>query len=339
MPDQPHDFLKDYQAFAQQSWDTWMRYLQQQPGNPSPFGGMPPTASQDDFLTRSLANLQAYGTWLQQAAGAGAGVNPMMGNWQQPTVMQPFLAAFNQPFAQTVAGIDSASAFGLDHQWNSWLQAMQRAGMSGLTGAPSQTATFGIAREMQLDQQALAAAMAEYAQINARYQALLQKVNTDGISRLQDMLAARAEPGQQIQSLKALYDLWVDAMEEAYSQMALSDEYREVFGELVNAQMRVRQMQQQQTEQMCRELGIPTRSEVDSLGKRVQQLRREMRERQRPVPQQDETLVDALQTEIADLKRELAAAKAKTKDASAVRPIKSAASTAKAPRSASSKRK
>jgi class III poly(R)-hydroxyalkanoic acid synthase PhaE subunit len=193
---------------------------------------------------------------------------------------------------------------------------------------------------MQLDQQALAAAMGEYAQINARYQALLQKVNADGISRLQDMLAARAEPGQQIQSLKGLYDLWVDAMEEAYSQMALSDEYRDVFGELVNAQMRVRQMQQQQTEQMCRELGIPTRSEVDSLGKRVQQLRREMRERQRPAAAQpDDTLVDALQTEIADLKRELAAAKAKTKDASAVRPIKSALSTAKKTRSASSKRK
>jgi class III poly(R)-hydroxyalkanoic acid synthase PhaE subunit len=209
-----------------------------------------------------------------------------------------------------------------------------------MTGAPSQTATFGIAREMQLDQQALAAAMGEYAQINARYQALLQKVNADGISRLQDMLAARAEPGQQIQSLKGLYDLWVDAMEEAYSQMALSDEYRDVFGELVNAQMRVRQMQQQQTEQMCRELGIPTRSEVDSLGKRVQQLRREMRERQRPAAAQpDDTLVDALQTEIADLKRELAAAKAKTKDASAVRPIKSALSTAKKTRSASSKRK
>jgi polyhydroxyalkanoate synthase subunit PhaE len=335
MPDQPHDFLKDYQAFAQQSWDSWMRYLQQQPGASAPFGGFSPSAAQpNDFLARSLASLQAYGSWLQQAAGAG--INPMMSNWQQPTVMQPFLAAFNQPFAQTVAGLDSASAFGLDHQWQSWLQAMQRA---GTTGIPTPMATFGITREMQLDQQALAAAMNEYAQINARYQALLQKVNADGISRLQDMLAAHAEPGQQIQSLKALYDLWVDAMEEAYSQMALSDEYREVFGELVNAQMRVRQMQQQQTEQMCRELGIPTRSEVDSLGKRVQQLRREMRERQRPVASADDSLVDALQTEIADLKRELAATKAKAKDTPAVRSIKPDQSSTKAPRSASSKRK
>lgn len=336
MPDQPHDFLKDYQAFAQQSWDAWMRYLQQQPGGAAPFGGVPPASAAQggDVLTRSLASLQAYGAWLQQAAAAG--INPMMSNWQQPTVMQPFLAAFNQPFAQAVAGIDSASAFGLDHQWQSWLQAMQRAGM---TGMPNQMATFGITREMQLDQQTLLAAMNEYAQINARYQALLQKVNTDGIARLQDMLATHAEPEQQIQSLKALYDLWVDAMEEAYSQMALSDEYRQVFGELVNAQMRVRRMQQQQTEQMCRELGIPTRSEVDSLGKRVQQLRRDMRERQRPAAQLDESLVDTLQAEIADLKRELAQAKAKAKDASKVRPIKSDESAAKATRSAAGKRK
>jgi polyhydroxyalkanoate synthase subunit PhaE len=332
MPDQSHDFLKDYQAFAQQSWDNWMRYLQQ-PGTSMPFGGIPsPPSPSDDFLTRSLASLQAYGTWLQQAAGAG--INPMMSNWQQPTVMQPFLAAFNQPFAQTVAGLDSASAFGLDHQWQSWLQAMQRAGMGA---APAPMATFGITREMQLDQQAFQAAMNHYAQINARYQELLQKVNAEGISKLQDMLATHAEPGKQIQSLKALYDLWVDAMEDAYSKMALSDEYRDVFGQLIDAQMQVRKMQQQQTEQMCRELGIPTRSEVDSLGKRVQQLRRDMR--QRASTPHDASLVESLQAEIADLKHELAVTKAKAKDNAKVRPIKSDAAPAKTTRSASSKRK
>ena len=366
MPDQANEFLKDYQAFAQQSWDTWMRYLQQQPGASgasAPFGFNPATAAPtDDLLTRSLASLQAYGAWLQQVAGAGAGAGPMMGNmgnmgnWQQPSTMQPFLAAFSQPFAQTVAGLDSASAFGLDHQWQSWLQAMQRGGMGGMPGmaglgSPSPMAAFGLTREMQLDQQALAAAMNEYAQISARYQALLQQVNTQGIARLQEMLGQRVESGKQIDSLKSLYDLWVDAMEEAYSQLALTDEYREVFGAMVNAQMHVRKLQQQQTEQMCRELGIPTRSEVDSLGQRIQQLRREMQERKHESAQADTSVVDALQAEIASLKRELAANKSGTKAAANVRPIvrksgddtsKSSATSAqraKATRSASAKRK
>ncbi|MBM7130883.1 poly(R)-hydroxyalkanoic acid synthase subunit PhaE [Dyella mobilis] len=351
MSDQGHDFLKDYQAFARQSWDSWMRYLQQS-GAPAPFG-IPPSAPNDDLLTRSLASLKAYGSWLQQAAGAGpAGFGPMMGmgNWQQPAAMQSFLAAFTPPFAQTVAGIDSASAFGLDHQWQSWLQAMQRAGMSGVNGMNAAGAmqglpAFGLTREMQLDQQALAAAINDYVQINARYHALLQQVSTRGIARLQEMLGQRTEPGKQLDSMKALYDLWVDAMEEAYSELALSDEYRDVFGAMVNAQMQVRKLQQQQTEKMCRELGIPTRSEVHSLGQRVQQLRRDLQASKQREFHAGSNEVGALQAEIAELKRELAASKAAAK----VRPIagkpeegngKSAAvSRTKTARSASSKRK
>ena len=37
MADPANDFLKDYQAMAQQSWDAWTRYLQQ-PGATAPFG-------------------------------------------------------------------------------------------------------------------------------------------------------------------------------------------------------------------------------------------------------------------------------------------------------------
>jgi polyhydroxyalkanoate synthase subunit PhaE len=350
MSDQGNDFLKDYQAFAQQSWDSWMRYLQQS-GTPAPFGAFSP-APNDDLLSRSLASLKAYGSWLQQAAGAGAagGFAPMMGNWQQPAAVQPFLAAFTPPFAQTVAGIDSASAFGLDHQWQSWLQAMQRAGMNGMNGmngvgAMQGLPAFGLTREMQLDQQALAAAINDYVQINARYHALLQQVNTKGIARLQDMLGQHAEPGKQLDSMKALYDLWVDAMEEAYAEMALSDDYRDVFGAMVNAQMQVRKRQQQQTEKMCRELGIPTRSEVHSLGQRVQQLRRDLQARSHQPSRPDASEVGALQAEIAELKRELAASKASAK----VRPITrkaededgkpAATSRAKTARSATGKRK
>lgn len=352
MPDQANEFMKDYQAFAQQSWETWMRYLQQQQpssGPSNPFAaafGIGASVPQDDLLTRSLASLKAYGNWMQQAAGAGLGqanANP----WQQPAAMQSFLSAFTQPFAQTVAGIDSASAFGLEHQWQAWLQAMQKAGRAA--GIPDQMAAFGITREMQLDQQALAAAMQEYAQINARYQSLLQKVNAEGIERLQGMLGQHAEPGKQVESLKALYDMWVDAMEEAYAEMALSQEFREVFGALVNAQMQVRKLQQQQTEQICRELGIPTRSEVNSLGQRVQQLRREFREAQtrgQGESSSDDSLVDTLQAEIESLKRELAA----NKTAAKVRPIQSKTSNgngktvtpsqrAKAAHSAAGKRK
>jgi len=142
-------------------------------------------------------------------------------------------------------------------------------------------------------------------QASARYQALIQRSNAQAMQRLQDKLAERAEPGRQIDSLKALYDLWVDAAEEAYAEIALTDEFREAYGEMVNTQMRVRQMQQQQTEQFCQQLGVPTRSEVSSLGERLQALRREFRASQAPAPADHADEIMALRRELAALKRQV----------------------------------
>jgi len=115
-----------------------------------------------------------------------------------------------------------------------------------------------------------------------------------------------AEPGRQIDSLKGLYDLWVDASEEAYAEIALSEEFREVYGEMVNTQMRVRQLQQQQTEQLCQQLGVPTRSEVSSLGERLQALRREFRASRAGASADHADEIMALRRELAALKRQLA---------------------------------
>ena len=167
-------------------------------------------------------------------------------------------------------------------------------------------------------------------QASARYQELIQRANTQGMQCLQEKLAQHAEPGRQIDSLKGLYDLWVDASEEAYADIALSDEFREVYGEMVNTQMRVRQLQQQQTEQLCQQLGVPTRSEVSSLGERLQALRREVRASRSAVVTDHADEIMALRRELAALKRQLAErpAPAMAKQEVAARP---AAAAKKAP--------
>jgi class III poly(R)-hydroxyalkanoic acid synthase PhaE subunit len=192
------------------------------------------------------------------------------------------------------------------------------------------TAAFGFTRERQLQQQALAAAMREYADMASRYQSLIQQANAQGFERLQAQLAEMASSDKQVESLKGLYDLWVDAAEECYAQIALSAEFKQVYGAMVNAQMRVRQLQQQQLEAACRELGLPTRSEVTALGKRLQELRREVRAAgmQKDAAVADDS--DALRAEVAALKRKLAEAQKKT-DASSTVTSRSAVKTAKKP--------
>ncbi|HET8763906.1 MAG TPA: poly(R)-hydroxyalkanoic acid synthase subunit PhaE, partial [Rhodanobacter sp.] len=74
-------------------------------------------------------------------------------------------------------------------------------------------------------------------------------------------------------------------------------------GEMVNTQMRVRQLQQKQTAVWCRDLGLPTREEVSSLGERLQQVRRELR---RQVGGETSAEVLALRREVSALRHELA---------------------------------
>jgi len=300
MSDQASDVMKQYQAWAQQSWDAWMQSLQ------APLSASH-AAPSDDLLSRALGGLKSYADWLQAAATSGlAGQVPGQGDWQQ-SLRQLFMGG-GQPFAQAFAGIDNAAAHGFAQQWQSWLQAAQPH--LGEWGAAFDAGpAFGYTRERQLQNQALVEAMREYADASARYHSLILRANAEGFERLQQKLQQQVEPGRQVDSLKALYDLWVDAAEEAYAEIALSDEFRDVYGAMVNAQMHVRKLQQRQLDAWCRELGMPTRSEVDSLGKRVQELRRQLHAvsqgASRRTPSSEPEL-DALRAEVATLKRKLA---------------------------------
>lgn len=316
MADPANDFIRDYQALAQQSWDAWTRQFQQQPAA-NPFAPPPAPAAGNDTLERMLAGLKGYFDWMQAAAAGSAAPSP--GNdWRQQ--LQQMFGGASQPFAQAFGGIDGAGAEGFMRQWQAWLQAAGHSGFGGMPDTRGPTPAFGLNREQQMQQQALAMALMASMQAMARYQELIQRANVQGMQRLQDKLA---EPGRQIDSLKGLYDLWVDAAEEAYAEIALSDEFREAYGEMANTQMRVRQLQQQQTEQICQQLGMPTRSEVSSLGERLQALRREFRASRAGTPTDQADEIVALRRELAALKRQLASV-----SATAAAPKKAATKTA-----------
>src|SRR5690606_3617592 len=90
-------------------------------------------------------------------------------------------------------------------------------------------------------------------------------------------LEQRNATGQRIGSARALFDLWIDAAEEAYAREALSEEFRHAIGALANAQMRLRAAVQKEAEQFCNLFGLPTRTEVDSAHRKIAELQRELR--------------------------------------------------------------
>ncbi|MBN8714241.1 MAG: pha synthase subunit protein [Xanthomonadales bacterium] len=271
MADSTTDFLQDYQALARNAWDAWARQLQQA-GTVAPTQASAAPSAAEATLERTLDGVRGYMNWLQ---GMMANTMAPGSDWQRQ--LPQWFGGVNGPFAQAFAGIDSAGAQGFVEQWQAWMQAAQQSGVAPAQGHTGPVPAFGLDREQQMQQQELAQALLTTAQATGRYQALLQRAAADGLQRLQGKLAQHTGPGQQIDSLKGLYDLWVDAAEEAYAEIALTEKFRAAYGDMVNAQMHVRQLQQKHIEAFCQQLGMPTRSEVSSLGQRVQALRRDLR--------------------------------------------------------------
>ncbi|MBX3700591.1 MAG: class III poly(R)-hydroxyalkanoic acid synthase subunit PhaE [Dokdonella sp.] len=295
------DAHKQWLAFLQQSGGPWAQFLRGGAPSTGAFeqwtalfdgaGGMPREA-----IERFVQGARDYVTFLQSSLGkAGTSVEGMAG-WVEP-LKRMFAGpaaggAFEHPFARLWPGqMAAVNPFAAGVQ----LPSLDFTDLKSWLALPA----FGPAREHQETQQKAALAWFEYQEQMARHNELMLKAAQRGFELFEGKLAEREQPGRQIDSLRALYDLWVDAAEEGYAEIALSQQYREVYGALVNAQMRVRSHAQREVERLSSDLGMPTRSEIDSIGERLQALRREVRALRGG---------DALVDEVAQLRDELAAA-------------------------------
>jgi len=181
--------------------------------------------------------------------------------------------------------------------------------MNAMHGDPKallQLPTLGLAREQLERAQALAANVMAYQREMSRYNALMSKSLEAAVRLMEDKLTERSEPGREITSAKALYDLWIDALEESYAEVALSDEFQAAYGDLVDAQMRVRGGVQSMVEKLTADLGMPTRTEIDSVHRKQAEMRRQLRA-------SAAADVSGLSAEIAELRAELARLKSELK--------------------------
>ena len=211
-----------------------------------------------------------------QFAGQDAKAADITSEWKRA------LGAIGEnPFPEMFRAMRGQGAQGLE-QWvedaSPYLEAWRRESKTML-GMP----TFGIGREQQERWQHLAQAHLESQHHDNAYNALMLKAVERAYAVFEGKLAEREEPGRQVTSARALFDLWIDAAEEAYAGIALSPEFRKVYGARVNAQMRVRQGMQHEVEQMSAMFGMPTRTEVDAAHRKLAELERLVRRMRDPV--------------------------------------------------------
>ncbi len=283
---QDQNWMSDWSAIGEQFWNAWQQGARQAnvgtAGNPamdqwqrlldqaSTTGGAP-----SELLERGMDGVRQYVDFMQNAArqlsgDAGGRFDPaglMHGAFRAFDVRQnPLFTAFRGSVGQGVPGVEE----------------MLR-GVQGLADPMREQMTaglrmpaFGQHREVVERQQQMAEAMLGLQEPVALYQAEIWKALKRGVEIFELKLAERSEPGREITSMRALYDLWIDAAEEGYAEIALSVGFRRAYGALANAQMRMRQLVQQSVERATAEVGMPGRTEMDSVLRQLHDLRRRL---------------------------------------------------------------
>jgi hypothetical protein len=80
-------------------------------------------------------------------------------------------------------------------------------------------------------------------------------------------------------ALHSLYDSWIDCAEEAYARVAHSDSFCGALADWVNAGSQWRGEVQANMEHVCKSLDLPTRSELDTLARRLKSVEEQLQAR------------------------------------------------------------
>lgn len=304
------DPLADWQALGQQYWQGLTELGQKfiTPAAPPPstpwaegmeqwtrmFQGQQPSAQQSLF-EQVLAQGKTYVSTLEELFKAGAGAG------QQPFDLGALARSSLEQFRSSQPWLSGLGDYG------KWFDPAALEKMLGNLGGDAHAwlalPAFGFNRQQQERLQQLQADLLDFQRENQRYNALISKSMEGAIKRMEAKLAELGEPGRQLKSLKSVYDLWIDALEESYAEVAMSPEFRTVYGALVNAQMKLKKGIATQVERSTGELGMPTRSELDGVHRKLAQVRGQLRAVDAPT-------LDALREEVRALRAEMAALRA-----------------------------
>jgi class III poly(R)-hydroxyalkanoic acid synthase PhaE subunit len=135
------------------------------------------------------------------------------------------------------------------------------------------TPAIGYMREDQEKVQTLIKLNLDYQLALLDYVATCAEIGVKCVEVLQQNLQQRVAEGKPIESLRELYDLWVDSCEQAYGDYVSTDKYVEIYGRLVNSLMTLKQHGHMMVDEVLNAVGMPTRREIRTLVHRMHEVR------------------------------------------------------------------
>ncbi|MBN1008901.1 poly(R)-hydroxyalkanoic acid synthase subunit PhaE [Amphritea pacifica] len=112
----------------------------------------------------------------------------------------------------------------------------------------------------------------------------------------EDLKQLLEQQNTEIDSVKALQNLWVECYEKAYRDTVFTDQYQACHGRISNSLNRVRKLAFHSRDIKLKEFGLVTREELDSTIRQQHQLRKQLRRQQQEIDEL-RALITSMKTE------------------------------------------
>lgn len=120
-----------------------------------------------------------------------------------------------------------------------------------------------------------------------------------------DLKKLLTQENTEIDSIKALQNLWVDCYEKAYRDTVFTDQYQTSHGRISNCLNQVRKLAFNSRDKKLKEFGLVTREELDSSIRQQHKMRKQLRKQQKEI--------DELRNLLSELKSQIISGKKASK--------------------------
>jgi BMFP domain-containing protein YqiC len=283
---------------------------------------------ESDFLNDDWLEAQRnyWAEWSARAGQSGGGAEPALSPWEQalnqwwqslaPTAPRMVQELLEKTLAQGRQLFQLAEQFAATRQrpegGPDWQAAAQqtigdlRGIIAGITASMrplpeavtegsadylqrlSALPGLGLGQRSQAQQREVIARLLRFQKAHQAYELFFVDLGKQAIARLQDEIARLDGQGETLDSARALYDLWVSVCEGVYAEQVMTPAYVELYAELINSQMALKQQLRDMLDDSFTLLGMPTTRDFRAQEQRAHQDRQALR---------------ALQAEVAAMRR------------------------------------
>jgi len=131
---------------------------------------------------------------------------------------------------------------------------------------------LGYGRERQLEWQAYLKALGEYQQCASNLIQHFVNVFTQSLQQIPAEVEQRQLANQPVQSIRELYDLWIECGEKAFAAICGEEKFVTAQAAHTNALSRLRLAERDLLERWLQQYDLPTRSEVNSLHQKMRSM-------------------------------------------------------------------